>query len=752
MSQKSSVMQLPQFVPKALTSDMEEDYLTAMSKKETSRTESHLNESLVKTSLVKLNWEALHTHLQEIHFSSGDLNELLGHIRRCNDLICKRPQERYEQQRNQFFRSLQSFIGVSLGDEAEAELLKEIGLIHKIEHGYHGILDLVSKCSLSQHPAPVRVSASISRACYEYKELKTHIDKTLSKAKYLDLTEGPFIEDNDGNSMSPDTILESLVETVAMTLVMEAYQNNWFVGEIVTLPILPSVGDEERYQAGSIQMLALCWRQWERVEKRRRYLEGELLTHSGKDRPVGLPDQIATLFEYCPRDKGLSDREVYDFIANTRLRDRLVQTFAEIEIETGMSGHTVGIADGAALPPDQVVSNEEYHACYALSELLGFSIVKDTEQSCGLRLLEWVRGYIVLKEIVKGRIDVVQGSGDDYAVLLSENELTSILRSCGLDDLGAKRFIEKTCLHRASRDLFDCPIVKIAETGYLIFGPAVINLNVPMAILSNLSNRSENLERKGKAFERSVMQVFRDRNIDAFSFRVFRDNQEFEYDAVVPWGGYIFVFECKNHSLSGNDPARTYYFDLEVLSHTKQAHRLATALEEYPDIIEQQLGQKYVGGKIIPCVVHSLPYATSGDSKGVYFIDFSMLRRFFEQPYLRVKVPHRIGNSVLLHRTAIKKFWQGDSPTARDLIAQMTKPFQIELAWRHLNLKPFQFPISKTQIVATHELVREQMSVETVCEVLGADSDYVLREIETISEQARILRSKSEDSQGSSTD
>ena len=723
-----------------------------MSKKETSKKESHLKESLVKTSLAELNWEALHAHLQEIHFSGDHFNVLLGHMRRYDDLICKRPRKTYEEERNQFFRSLQDYIKFRLGDEAEADFLKEVCLIHKIEHGYHGIRELVNKCSFSQHGAPVRISASISRACYEYKELKERLDMTLSKAKHLDLTSEPFIEDDDGNNIPADAVLESLAGTVATTLAMEAYDNDWFVDDIVTLPTLPSVGDEERYQSGSIQFLALFWRHWRRIERRRRYLDGELLTYSGNNLPAGLPNRIKTLYEYRPQEEGQSDREVYDFIANTRLKTRLLQIFAEMELETQASTHTVGIADGATLPPDQVVSIEEYHTCITLSELLGYSIFKDTEQPCGLRLVEWVRGYIVLKEIVKSKIDVVHGSGDDYAVLLSEKELANTLRSCGLGGVGAKRFVSMTCLHRASRDLFDCPIVRTGETGYLIFGPAVIHLNVSMAILSNLSNRNANLNRKGKAFEQSVMKLFHDRNIDAFSFRVSRDGQEFQYDAVVPWGGYIFVFECKNRLLSGNDPARTYYFDLDVSSQTQQAQRLATALKKFPDIIEQKLGQQYVGGKIIPCVVHSLPYARIGDSQGGYFIDFSMLRRFFEQPYLRVKIPHQIGDTVLLHRTAMKKFWKGDSPTPRDLLTQMAKPFQIELAMRHLSVKLFQFPISQTEMVVTHELFREQTSLETVCEAVGADSDYVLREIATISEQARILRDKLEHNQGSSTD
>ena len=703
---------------------------------------------MVKDSLAELNWTKLQFHLDEIRFSATHLPQLRGHIRRHTPFICTYPREAFEEQRNTFLQSLQEFVGLRLGPHAEQEIESDIRLLDTIERGYRGILAVLDKCAISQHSPPIRVSASISRACSDYQELKRRHDIALTSAKELDATSGILIEGDDGNSISPDAILEGLSETVAMTLVMEAHRNNWFVDNFVALPTLPSVGDEERYQSGSTQVLALCWLQWQRVEKRRRYLDGELIGYSGPERPIGLPKQISTLYEYHPAEEGLSERKVYDFIANRRLKDRLIQTYFEMEIETTASAHAVGIANGALLPPENLVSVEELLCCTALSEILGYSILADTEQPCGIRLIEWIRGYIVLKEIINDRGNRAPLSGASYAVPISEAELMETLGACGLSSDAASRFIALTCVHRGSRDLFDCPIIKIVDSGYLMFGPGLANLNVPLAILSNLSERRVSLGRKGKAFEQSVKELFESKNVDVTSFKAYRDQQEFEYDAVVAWGGYIFVFECKNRSLSGNDPAACYYFDLEVASQAKQVQRLATALEKYPDIVEEHIGRKHMGDEVIPCVIHSLPYARFGDDEDVYFIDYSMLSRFFDQPYLRVKVPHRIGNTVVLHRTAVKKFWQGDAPTANDLLNQMRRPFQLELMMKHITLKPLQFPIGQTEMVIAPELVREQMSAKSVSEAMGADSDYVLREIAEISEQVRIVRAELDDKEG----
>ncbi len=712
--------------------------------------ETRLREQIVKNALEALDWDALQAHLVEIALSRDQLTELCGYIRRYSDLICKYPRKDFERRRTRFLDQIRAYAEVKLGEDAAAEVTRETALITQIEQGYRGILELLGRCAIGERPAPIRVSGSISRACHEYQELMRRRDKAMAKSTELNLMSGLRLQDDDGQSAPLDAVLDGLSESVAMTLIMEAYKNCWFVDDIVVLPDLPAVDDEVRYQSGSTQALALCWRQWQRVEKRRRYLDGDLLLYRGDQLPPGLPDQITTLITYRPEDEGLSQRDVYDYLANTRLHDRLIQTFMEMEIESGLSGQGVGITGGAALPPVQLVSMEEAHADVSLSEVLGYSIVEDEERPEGLRLLEWVRGYIVLKEIAKARTQDETATGDTYVIRLEKVELLGILQACGLKEDAAACFIAHTSLHRSARDMFDCPLVRVGASGYFLFAPAVIDLNVAMTVLSNLSNRGAELGRKGKAFEHVIQEVFRKRGIPVFGFRVRRGSEEYEYDAIVPWDGYLFVFECKNRSLSGNDPAQAYYFDLEVASQARQVRRLADALVKHPDIIEQEMGAEYASLTIIPCVLHSLPYSRADDIDGVHFTDWSALTRFFDQPYFRIKVPHRVGNATLLHRTAIRKFWSGDTPTADDFLEQLRNPFQLELSMKHLDVTVVQFAVSEPEIVITPELVRTEMTTRSVCEAIGVDADKVLQEIAAISENAKVLRSEMERRAGGS--
>lgn len=703
-----------------------------------------LREQIVKNALAALDWPMLQAHLDQIAVSRDQLIELCGHIRRHTDLICKYPRKKFELGRTAFLDQLRAYAEAHLGAEAGGKVASETTLIALIERGYRGILDVLGHCAIGQRPAAIRASGSISRACHEYQELLSRRDKVMAEAKELNLMSGLQLQGDNGQSVSLDAVVEGLSESVAMTLIMEAYKNSWFVHDVVVLPDFPEVDDEVRYQSGMTQELALCWRQWQRMEKRRRFLDGDLMLYRGDQLPPGLPNSITTLIAYSPEENGLSQREIYDYLANRRLHDRLIQTVMEMQIENALSRQVVGIAAGAELPPEQLVSIEEAHADVSLAEVLGYSIVEDEERPAGLRLLEWVRGYIVLKEIAKARTHDQTVFGDAYAIRLEEAELVGILKNCGLKEATAARFIELTCLHRSARDMFDCPLVRFGSSSYLLFAPAVIDLNIPMVVLSNLSNRGAELGRKGRAFEQVIHDVFRRHGMPVFGFRVHRGGEEYEYDAVVPWDKYLFVFECKNRSLSGNDPAQVYYFDLEVASHARQVRRLANALVTHPDIIEQEMGAKYTGLKIIPCVLHSLPYSRVDDIDGVYFTDWSALTRFFAQPYFRIQLPHRVGNATLLHRVAIRRFWKGEAPTADEFLNQLRRPFQLELFMKHLAVESVNFAVSEREIVVTRELVRTELTARSVSDSLGVDSDKVLQEIAAISENVKALRSELE--------
>lgn len=249
----------------------------------------------------------MRSHLDSIDLSEDTLVELCGHIRRYSDWIAKYPHKGFEKRRERFFSELARYAGQRLGARAPQKVTAVLALINLIEHGYRAILDVLDKCAIGKQPPAVRVSACVSRACQEYQDLLRRRDKALKTAKELDVMAGIEIRDDNGNVISPDAVIEGLTASVAMTLIMEAYKNDWFVNDVVVLPALPAVGEQERFQSGATQVMALFWRHWQRLEKRRRFLDGEIRTLKGAQKPPGTPAQVEAVIQYFPSEEGMSD-------------------------------------------------------------------------------------------------------------------------------------------------------------------------------------------------------------------------------------------------------------------------------------------------------------------------------------------------------------------------------------------------------------------------------------------------------------
>lgn len=709
----------------------------------------------MRQCISRLDWRKLTQHLDCVEFCDEHLADLAGHIRRSSDLICKHPNHALERKRNQFRDQLRNYVATNVSSRSAEQIDTDFALLERIEKGYRSLLDVLQRCEISSKPAAVRVSGIISRACAEYLLVIERQKSALSVAKRISTMSDLLLKDEDGNTFTVDAALQGISASVAMTLIMEAHKNGWYEDDVVVIPKLESVGDDVRFQAGATRDLALYWQNWQRVEQRRRYLGGDLCTRdltADDGGPLNVQKPVVTIIDHIPADDGLSDCEVHDYIANRRLRDRLTQTFIDMEFETDLASQGVGISNGAALPPVEIVSPEEAHACVTLSEILGYSIVDDQEKLEGLRLLEWVRGYAVLQELAKLYAEKAESNSDKDAVEIGKEELFDKLRTCGLGEDAALSFLSVAQLRKRSRDMFDCPLVRVGSSSFLLFCPAAINTNIAVVVLSNLSNRGAELGRKGRTFEKSIQQLFLEQGLECFSFKASRGGQEFEYDAVVPWGNYIFVLECKNVSLSGGNPVQAYYFAKGVNSQAKQARRLANALVQYPDIVGEQFGMDVNSKTVIPCVVHSLPYSRGEDIDGVYFYDASALRRFFEERHFHVKIPHRVGAATILHRSAVQDMWSADTPSAEDLREQMEKPAQFLLSASHLDLGALCFGLSESECVRTRLLSRREVTAESVCEANGVDPKVVLDEIAMIAEKVAQVRGEQTDGQAGDSD
>ncbi len=675
-----------------------------------------LKESIVRKAIQNLDWPSLCRHLSDVGLDRQGYLALLGHLRRTNNLIFRYPDPAKERSRDVFLQSLASFAESTIGDEAEEMLWEETRTIEQIEQGYRWILKALDKCAAYRLPPPTRVAAYIARAVDLCQYTIRGLVGEIESREGLHLPQYTLVETEDGNRRSPDSMFQAIVGALTTSLKMEAHKNGWFDrNDHVVLPLLPQVSESDVFKAGSISMLAILWQRWQRIEERLRYLGGALRTNNKEN-------AAPRLLTYDPPRE-----EFFDYAANERLNDMIGQVYARIVFETPAADVVIGVHSTARLAPDDYVTVDEIWALVTLSQALSYEVEKDRETLCGLRLTEWVRGYAVLQQLAKERAELSSAvAGEVFTVDLAQ--IIDILTTCGLSTASAGVFVDAAALDANSKDLFDTPLMKTADGSLLVFGPALHSMCIARVVLSRLACLRVPLTRKGKAFERDVLKILQSRGLNAKGFTVHRNGEEYDYDVVLDWNGYVFLFECKNNGLSNGEPIPAYYCMKEARSNISQVKRLADALMEYPDILQTQMGIDVSSKTIVPCVLNALTYSLPGRTFGVYVTDASALEFFLDQRYVRISCPYRLGGTTVVHRLPAYALWSSDRPTPDDLIRYMDRPFQIGFLGAHTEIEMMPaFEIGADTLVSEGEFVRTETTLDSFCDYFGANPE-VLRE------------------------
>jgi hypothetical protein len=694
-----------------------------------------MDENILKKAFQELEWVTLKKHLDGRDMTDATLEIFLGHLRRENSFILRYPDERREQRRQIFIDNLRDYLHARLGTRGSTSLDHQLKILETAERGYRGILKLLEPCEISKLAPDTRVSAYVSRSAHQYRYVTKRLEETFAVKKEI-FPQASVLTDDANLLFSSDGAIAGIVQCLTITLLMEAYKNNWFdTARTVILPVFPEVTDAERYKAGATEVLAAYWLRWQRTEERRRFVGGEFKHLVTPNLPKWAPKKAKEITIYTP-----TEEEFFDYAANERVKDRFGQTFLQMIFQSNPENKATGIENSAALLPDAFISVDEVHSAVLLSEILSYSIADDKETPGGLRLVEWVRGYAVLQQLARNQVSKNPKS-DALIFQISYQELLPLLERLGLRNGANARFVASVVLKETSWDLFDCPLIKMANGLLTVFAPALISALPARVVLSTLANLREPLSRKGKAFERDILDFLKAKGLQTETFGFKRGGQEYQYDVVLLWNDYVFIFECKNHSLTNNNPIQAFYFDLELHSNAKQVNRLADALRAYPDVLLQKLGVDVAAKTLIPCVLNSLPFSLPGKLDGAYFTDASALKRFFEERNFHIIKPYEIRKNIkLLHRTAMQSLWAGDKPQPEDLIRQLEHPFQLELMLGHTDLARIAFALGDTEIAVTHEFTRKEMSVESFSDVVGLSAESIREEMTVVAKEVKKLK------------
>ena len=230
-----------------------------------------------------------------------------------------------------------------------------------------------------------------------------------------------------------------------------------------------------------------------------------------------------------------------------------------------------GVDQAVPLPPNGFVSDQELTQGHMLIQRLGFDITTDQGRFGGLRLLQWVRGYVALSMWMKN-----PGAGTAI-VSTTTAELSELLDRMAFTPAEAKTFIAALTFSKRSRDLYDAPLIRVGED-WIVVDPVIRHVDAAKTVPSLLATLKVSLDFKGHAFNARVLKLLRDNGLDAKTItRTFGQN-EYDYDVLVPWGDYLFLLECKNYRLSNGEPKEVLHFRQELGSAFGQVQRLLEGL------------------------------------------------------------------------------------------------------------------------------------------------------------------------------
>lgn len=686
-----------------------------------------INQKIFKEAAKTKKASKLLQHLKTLSVGQDLVDELAKLVRQTSELLSSRPNPAGQAARDKMLADVRDFVGKgAVGLDFDA-FDRALALLRIAEDGHHRILATLQQTSFAKETAAVRAAAVIARAEAGQMALAASLDAALKAAERLTMPNGPELKDQEGHHVNADASMSMSLDALRGTLVMEAYANKWFSGDgqWLTLPALPEVSEEKILLAEQAENLAISWVRWERSHEKARFFGVDIET-LGADR---LPEiaQVGITRIYERQEGGM----LVDFIANERAIDREGKSAADLFGTTNIGRIGKGIDGEVGLPPTEWISDQEALNSLSLSEVVGYNIFEDLDKPGGLRLIQWVRGYMALSTWASTR----GGSRQNLILEIDPADARDLLQRLSFTTDEANLFLDTVSFNANSRDFFDAPIVR-TQGRWLIIGAAVFAPRMAKIVPSLLASIGVQLKRKGSAFESRVVNFFKSHGLDARHVKVKREGAEYDYDVMVRWCDYIFHFECKNHGLSGNDPQQTYHFLQEVSSNIGQTIRLREGLSRWPDIITTEFGPEAEASTIIHCILHNETFCYPGGIEGIFIYDWSALTRFFEAGWFRVIHDHRgPDNVVFRNRVGVKQIWSGEQPVPADLLKALQNPTQYQIALHHVRQDRIVFQLDAETVAIDSLYSREPGDTRSYAEALGVSGEAIEEQLARVDEQ-----------------
>lgn len=517
--------------------------------------------------------------------------------------------------------------------------------------------------------------------------MESHINRVGESGALFSLNDKNILDDQ-GNSISPDSALNKIVNFLTLTLKMLSHEHKLAKSGDIIIPDIVQVNQSFVNNASAIFYYSLLWNDLITCTKSCIYFDNEMQVADGTNIPENAQTEgIKTAVLY---DRTRDDFEYYDSISNQRLSRRLSQNFWEAISSLNLVRRTPSdITKWSGSLHEHAIILEEYPFLTSLMEAI--SSHDSNDNVLGLSLREWVRGYAVISYLSKTA---------RFRYIYKKEEITSVLRLAGFTEQNASIFIKNITFGSDSRDIYDSPLIKTENSSFFLFTPAFTAPLISNIVLSKFSSKQADLSKKGFGFEKDMIQKLEDHNLvnNHFSFK--RGLHQYEYDAVFLLDDKAFVLECKNTTLSGGSLTRAFQKKKFILETTIQVKRLVDGLMTNPEVFETHFGKKINDYELVPVIMNNLPFSIPGKVDGVYVTDFSSFSRLIKSRYINLGViRHSESDGYdVINPKQVYSMWEGEKLTAKDIINHFENPIQLHDFIENKETKKYPLRVSEDKI------------------------------------------------------
>jgi hypothetical protein len=602
----------------------------------------------------------------------GSAPEILeNQVRQTGCLINPRISAEAEAKRAAFIEFCRNYMS-GQSDQAVLEAFDEhLAEVKLMERAYRAVLTTLKEYPSGQWEPDVQLWAAFGRAAKEVEFVYNQMKKPDAiKGEFFDPM-GAKITRDGAPDIDPDFVVTSATRILGATIMMLAWDNGWNAGGILVIPNRRDVEEEKLLQAGITAYLGQVWRAFKESDDHLRYFGGELVLKTG----CTVTDSKDMTHTIDVLNFDLEQATTHaDQIAHERLNRAKFGFMNQLEQTTNAAGKVAKTIEGTPLSPQGYISFDEIHTYVVLADLYCLPVDNDMPVYKGLAFKHWLRGYAVLKEVLAHK----DGEPIIEVRSFAEDDLVQIFTKAGLTGDQATAFIAATTFSKGRTDLFDTPFVRSADGKLHFFAPAYVGAQLSSIVISMLSANRVQFQKKGTVFEEKVRKRLTASGLNVKGFKFKAGEKELECDAAFIWDKTLFVFECKNNSLSGLGSIASFRFLQGMGEAVDQVERIRDAFSADPDTVKLHLGKDAEWTAIVPCVINAMPWSP-GKLGDVYFYDSSALTKFLEQGYISFEMPITIAEKVTIKRRHKFPLWVGSKPTANDLLRQMEKPIQVQL-------------------------------------------------------------------------